>query len=162
MLGTISLAGVLLTVGRALMAGNIREAQPAPKFVLKEHGHAVKLADFKAKALLVCFVATGDEPSHKQLALLNGFVDRYGGTNLTVLALAIDQRDPDALKKFAEQEHLRYAVHSADYDLIESFGGLSAVPTTYVIDKDRDIIDKFVGITETNALDADVQAIMKQ
>ena len=161
--GGIVLVAVILLLSRAFGQNTVRVAQPAPSFVMKEpHGKTIKLTDFKNKALIVCFLTTLDVPSRKQMGILNDMVGRYGETNLAVLALALDQTGPDSLKTYAEQQHLRYALHVADYDVVQTFGGLTSIPVTIVIDKNQNIIDKFVGVTETNVLDADVTAILKQ
>jgi peroxiredoxin len=96
------------------------------------------------------------------MGILNDMVGRYGETNLAVLALALDQTGPDSLKTYAEQHHLRYTLHVADYDVVQTFGGLTSIPMMFVIDKNQNVIDKYVGVTETNVLDADVRAILKQ
>jgi peroxiredoxin len=161
--GAIALLAIILVLGRASGENVIREAQPAPLFVLKESpGQTIKLADFKNRALIVCFFATEDQPSRKQMGILNDLVGQYGETNVAVLALALDQTDPDSLKTYAEQQHLRYTLHGASYDVIQAFGGLTAIPTMFIIDKNQNVIDKYVGVTETNVLDADVKAILKQ
>jgi peroxiredoxin len=161
--GAIALLAIILVLGHAFGENTIREAQPAPLFVLKEpHGPTIKLADFKNRALIVCFFATWDQPSRRQTGILNDLVGQYSETNVAVLALALDQTDPGSLKTYAEQQHLRYAPHGASYDVIQAFGGLTAIPTTYVIDKNQNVIDKYVGVTETNVLDAEVKAILKQ
>ena len=126
------------------------------------HGKTIKLTDFKNKALIICFLATWDEPSRKQMGILNDMVGRYGETNLAVLALALDETGSKSLTTYAGQHHLRYALHVADYDVVQAFGGLTSIPMMIVIDKNQNIIDKFVGVTETNVLDADVTAILKQ
>jgi peroxiredoxin len=150
-------------LGRAFGQSNIRQAQPAPLFELKEaHGKTIRLTDFRNKALIICFLATWDEPSRKQMGILNDMVGTYGETNLAVLALALDQTSSDSLKTYAEQQHLRYPLHAADSEVIQTFGGLTSIPMTIVIDKNQNVIDKFVGVTDTNVLDADVRAILKQ
>jgi peroxiredoxin len=161
--GGIALLAAILMLGRAFGQNNVRVAQPAPAFELREpHGKTIKLTDFKNKAVIICFLGTWDEPSRKQMGILNDMVGRYGETNLAVLALALDQTGPDSLKTYAEQHHLRYTLHVADYDVVQTFGGLTSIPMMFVIDKNQNVIDKFVGITETNVLDADVKAILKQ
>jgi peroxiredoxin len=161
--GGVALVAVSLLLGGAFGQNTIRQAQPAPPFVMKEaNGKTIKLTDFKNKAVIICFLTTSDEPSRKQMGMLNDMVGHYGETNLAVLALAIGQTGPDSLKTYAEQQHLRYPLHVADYDLVQTFGGLTSIPLTIVIDKNQNIIDRFVGVTETNALDADVRAILKQ
>ncbi|MGO9244784.1 MAG: peroxiredoxin family protein [Verrucomicrobiia bacterium] len=161
--GGLALVAVILLLDRAFGQNNVRVAQPAPLFVMKEaQGKTIKLTDFKNKALIICFLATWDEPSRKQMGILNDMVGQYGETNLAVLALALDETGPGSLTTYAEQHHLRYALHVADYDVIQTFGGLTSIPVTIVIDKNQNVIDKYVGVTETNVLDADVRAILKQ
>jgi peroxiredoxin len=161
--GAVALLATILWLGRSFAESGIREAQPAPPFVLKEpRGQTIKLTDFKNRALIVCFFATSDQPSRRQIGILNDLVGQYGATNVAVLALALDQTDLQSLKTYAEQQHLRYAPHVADYETIQAFGGLTAIPTTYVIDKNQNVIDKYVTVTETNVLDAEVKAILKQ
>ena len=162
-LAALALIVVVALLDRAFGENVIRQAQPAPSFEVKEpSGKGITIADFKNKALIVCFLATWDAPSRKQMGILNDLVGQYGETNVAILALALDQTGTNFLKTYTQQQHLRYALHVADYDVIQTFGGLTAIPTMFVIDKNQNVIDKFVGVTETNLLDADVRAILKQ
>jgi peroxiredoxin len=161
--GLIVLLTVIVLLGRAFGADEVHEAKPAPPFAFKiGHGQTVKLADFKDKALIVCFLATWDKPSNKQMRILNDLLKQNSETNLAVLGLALDQTSHESVKAYAEEQHFNYPLYLASYELIQSFGGLTAIPTLFVIDKNQNIIQKYVGITETNVLDADVKAISKQ
>ena len=161
--GLIVLLAVIVLLGRAFGANEVREVKPAPSFAFRdEHGQTIKLKDFKDKALIVCFLATWDKPSNKQMGILNDLVKRNSETNLAVFGLALDHTSSESVKAYAEEQHLNYPVYLASYDLIQSFGGLTAIPTLFVIDKNQNIIQKYVGVTETNVLDADVKAISKQ
>jgi peroxiredoxin len=155
--------GLVVLLGRAFGANEAREAKPAPLFTFKdERGRVIKLTDFKAKPLLVCFLATWDKHSQKQMEILNDLLKQYSETNFAVLVLALDQTGSQSIKAYAEQQHLDYPLYVATYEMIQAFGGLTAIPTTFVIDKNQNIIQKYVGVTETNVLDADVKAITKQ
>jgi len=161
--GALVLFIVIALLGRAFGEAEVRVAKPAPPFVLRNaKGQAIKLADFKDKALIVCFHATWDKPSQDQLGILNSLLKECGGTNLAVIGLALDQSSPEAVKSYAEQQHLDYPVYLADYTIIQAFDGLTAIPTTFVIDKNQNIIQKYVGVTETNVFCADLKAISKQ
>ncbi len=161
--GVIVLLTVMVLLRRAFGESEIRVAKPAPSFALKvAQGRTIKLADFKNKALIVCFLATWDGPSQEQMRILNDLSKQYGETNLAMLGLALDQTRPELVKAYAEQQHLNYPLYLPDYDLIQAFGGLTAIPTTFVIDKNQNIIQTYVGVTATNALDADLKAILKE
>ncbi len=161
--GALALIAGLMLLGLAFAQTSVRVAQPAPAFAWKEaNGKTIKLTDFENKALIICFFGTGDEPSRKQVRILNDLLGEHGETNLAILALAIDQTNPAPLKVYQQKEHLHFTPHVADYDTIQAFGGLSSIPASFVIDKNQNIIDKFVGVTETNVFDVDVKAILKQ
>ncbi len=161
--GLIALLAVMGLLHRAFGEGEVREARPAPSFVLKiAQGQTVKLTDFKNKALIVCFLATWDTNSQQQMKILTDLQKQYGETNLAVLGFALDQTHPELVKAYAEQHHLTYPLYLADYNLIKGFGSLTAMPTTFIIDKNQNIIQTYVGVTETNAFDAYLKAIAKQ
>ena len=161
--GVIVLLAVMVLLRRAFGEDEIRVAKPAPSFALKvAKGRTIRLADFKNKALIVCFLATWDDPSQKQMRILNDLSKQYGETNLAVLGMALDQKHTESAQAYAEQHHLNYPLYLPDYDLIQAFGGLTSIPTTFVIDKNQNIIQTYVGVTATNILDADLRAISKQ
>jgi peroxiredoxin len=161
--GLAILLVVIVLLGRAFGDTDVRVAKPAPPFVLKDaRGQTIKLADFKDKALIVCFFATRDDPSQKQVVILNDLVKKYSETNLAVLGVVLSQTGYPPTEDYAAQQHLRYPLYVADYNVILAFGGLTAIPTMFVIDKNQNIIQKYVGVTETNVLETDVKAILKQ
>jgi len=167
--GLVVLLLVILMLGRALGATNevptsdVRMATPAPLFSLRiGPGQTVKLTDFKGKALVVCFLATGDSPSQRQALILNSLLKEHSETNLAVLGLAFEQPGAPSMKTYAEQQGLRFPLYPPDYDIVQAFGGLTAIPALFVIDKNQNIIQKYVGVTEVNVLEADLTAILKQ
>jgi peroxiredoxin len=161
--GLAILLVVIVLLGRAFGETDVRVAKPAPPFVLKDaRSQVIKLADFKDKALIICFFAMSDNPSQKQVGILNDLLKKYSETNLAVLGLALSQTGYPSTEDYAAQQHLRFPLYVADYNVVMAFGSLTAIPTTFVIDKNQNIIQKYVGVTETNVLDADVKAILKQ
>lgn len=162
-IGLIVLLAVMVLLRRAFGEDEVRVAKPAPSFALKiAQGRTVKLTDFKNKALIVCFLATWNDHSQQQMKILNDLQKQYGETNLAVLGFALDRTHIESVKAYAEQQHLTYPLYLADYDLIKAFGGLTAIPTTFVIDKNQNIIQTYVGVTETNVFDDYLKAISKQ
>lgn len=161
--GAVILLTVIALLSRAFGENEVRVAKPAPAFALKDaRGQTIKLADFKNKALIVWFLVTSDKPCQKQMGILSDLLKACGETNLAVLGLALDQTSPQSLKTYAEQQHLNYTLLPAYYELVQAFGSLTAIPTLFVIDRDQNIIQTYVGVTQTNVLDADVKAILRQ
>jgi peroxiredoxin len=162
--GLVMLLLVIVLLGRAFGATNdVHMAIPAPSFTLKVTGkQLIKLTDFKGKGLIVCFLATGDKPSQRQMPILNDLLKEYSETNLAVLGLVFEQPGAESTKTFTEGQEVGFPLYPPDYDIIQGFGGLTAVPTLFIIDKNQNIIRKYVGVTEATVLEADVRAIFKQ
>jgi peroxiredoxin len=160
--GLAILLTVIVLLGRAFGQSDVRVAKPAPSFVLKDaQDRPVKLADFKGKGLIVCFLTTSDKNCQKQMEILNSVLKQCGGTNLVVLGLSVDQAISQGAKVYVAQQPLNYPLCSADYDTVAAFGGLTAIPTTFIIDGNQNIIQEYVGVTETNVLCTDVRAMSK-
>jgi cytochrome c biogenesis protein CcmG/thiol:disulfide interchange protein DsbE len=156
-------AAALAWPGRAVADAAVRVAQPAPKFAAKDvFGRDVKLSQFAGKPLLVCFWLTGDGPSREQIAVLAKIHEQFAGNGLTVIGMAVDPEGAAGVKKFVEQQQIKFVVAPADYKLAQDFGGITAVPTTFVIDENHNIIERFVGVTEKDALETSLRLILKK
>jgi peroxiredoxin len=144
----------------------VRVAKPAPAFVLKDPaGRDVKLSDFDGQALLVCFWATWDKHSQKQLPVLIALQEEHGENQsvkeFSVIGISVDS-GPQSVKTFAEQQKINFPIVMVDRKVIEDFGGLTAVPTTFVIDKNHNIIQKYIGWVEQKDLEADLKVILNK
>jgi peroxiredoxin len=93
---------------------------------------------------------------------LNDLLKENSETNLAVLGLVLEQPGAQRMKNFAEEQGLSFPLYPPDYDTIQAFGGLTAIPALFVIDKNQNIIQKYVGVTEASVLEADLRAIFKQ
>jgi peroxiredoxin len=154
-------APVLLGLrGRAVGDDETPPPKRAPSFALKDtDGRVVKLDDFTGKTLIVCFVVTWDQPSLRQIAILSDWLKAHDDKELAVLGMGIEQPGKQSVKSFVEQEHPDFPFLAADYATIQAFGGLTAVPTTFVIDKNKDIVRRYVGVTDKRLLEAALKPV---
>jgi peroxiredoxin len=154
-IGLLALLVVLVLRGRALAEDEASATKHDPDFTLKDtDGRVVKLADFAGKTLIVSFVVTWDEPSREQIKILSELLKEQGDKELVILAMAIEQAGQPTTKAYVEQEHPSFPFLVANYETIRAFGGVTAVPTTFVIDKERKIIRQHVGVTGLKVFEA--------
>ncbi|HUJ08445.1 MAG TPA: TlpA disulfide reductase family protein [Verrucomicrobiae bacterium] len=155
--GFVAFLLVFGLLGCAFAAGETGPKQRAPDFTLKDvQGNTVRLADFSGQALIVSFVVTWDKPSLRQIGILSDIRKERSEKELAILAVAIEQGGEPTTKSYVEQKHPGFPFLVADYATISAFGGLTAVPTTFVIDKNHNIVQKYVGITSKDVLDSDL------
>jgi len=153
----------LVLIDHAFAESGVVPSKKAPAFTLRDvQGNVVKSSDFSGKSVILSFVVTWDEPSQKQIEILSKLRSENSETNLVILAAAIEQPDRQTTKAYVEQAHPNFPFVVADYETISGFGGLAVVPTTFVIDKDRNVIQRHEGVTEKRAFESELKLVPKQ
>lgn len=105
-----------------------------------------RLFDYAGDVILLNFWATWCAPCLEELPALNRLQDRFGDQGLTVLTISDERRD--ALLDFEERLPLRTVSAYLDdpMSIPQPFRRtLATRPTTYVIDRDGNIRDFFLG-----------------
>ena len=118
-------------------------AQMAPVWKLKDlAGNEVRSEQFKGKVVVIDFWATWCVPC---IGEIPGYIElqkKYGADGLVIIGVSLDQKGPDHVRKFAESKGMNYVIVMADDTVEESFGGIDAVPTTFLIGRDGRIVHR--------------------
>jgi thiol-disulfide isomerase/thioredoxin len=108
-------------------------------------GRTLSSADWKGKVVLVNFWATWCPPCLAEIpdliALQNKYRDR-----LVVVGVSEDEIPHDQVKRFAVERKINYPIVMTNAELQARFTGINALPTTFVLDPDGQIVYKRVGI----------------
>ena len=137
-------------------------AVPAPAWKLQDvNGKTISSADFKGKVVVLAFWATWCPPCRAEIP---GFVElqkQYGKSGVAVIGASVDSSDETvAVKKFAEKFGINYPVGLADQDAVRAFGGVDAIPTTFIIDRDGRIVSRHIGFTEKADLEKEIKTLL--
>ena len=134
---------------------------PAPSWQLRDvDGKTVRSLDFKGKVVILDFWATWCGPCRAELP---GFVElqkRYERQGLAVIGVSVDQIGPAEVKKFAQQLGVNYPVVLADADTAQAFGGIDAIPTTILIDREGRIVKQHPGFTEKDEFEKELKPLL--
>jgi peroxiredoxin len=65
------------------------------------------------------------------------------------------------VKKFAEKYEMNYPVVLADQETVRAFGGVDAIPTTFIIDRAGRIVSRHLGFTEKADLEKEIKALLR-
>ena len=155
--------GLTATAAEGPATDEFQIAKPAPAFALRNlQGKEVKLADFNGKAVLVCFFTSWDEPCKKHLPVLADLQRQYGLDQLQVIGIALESDNLAPLRAYLQSQNIAFPVLLFDLKVVKDFGGITAIPTTFVIDKNHNIIRQYVGWQEKDVIDADLKAVLKK
>src|SRR5260370_30658472 len=126
----------------------VRNPDPAPDFNLTGlDSKAVTVAGSKGKVILLNFWATWCGPCRAEIPDLIELQNKYKD-RLQILGLVVDDDDQDAIKEFTEKFGINYPVALATNNIRMQYGGIVALPTSFVLDAEGRIVQKHEGLRD--------------
>jgi thiol-disulfide isomerase/thioredoxin len=137
----------------------VRNPDPAPSFKLTGlDGKPVTLADSRGKVILLNFWATWCGPCRAEIPSLIELQNRYKD-RLQIIGLA-DDDGPDVVKQVIDSEGINFPVAMLTDQVRFAYGGISALPTVFVINSDGRIVQKHVGLFNPALYETEVRALL--
>ncbi|QOJ30268.1 MAG: TlpA family protein disulfide reductase [Ignavibacteriales bacterium] len=135
------------------------KGKKAPDFSLKDlNGKVVKLSDFKNKIIIIDFWATWCGPCRKGIPDLVSLQKTYG-KDVVIIGITVDD-DLAEVPPFAQKYGINYPVLYADRKVIKDYGGIDAIPTSFIVDKKGNIVDKHVGLIPKSEYEKKIKELM--
>ena len=140
----------------------VKNPDAAPAFQLNDlNGNPVSLAEAKGKIVLLNFWATWCGPCRAEIPDLVDLQKRYAD-KFEIIALATDEDDPDEVRRFVLQSGINYRVAMSSDAVRRDYGGIAALPTSFVIDPEGRIVQKHVGLNDPSIYELEVRAMLGQ
>ena len=123
-----------------------RDPKPAPALALKDlDGREIPPAALRGKVVIVNFWATWCGPCRAEVPDLVALQAKYKDT-LQVIGISEDEAGVDVVKRFAAEHRINYPIAMMTPDIGQLFPGISALPTSFIIDRESRIVQKHVGM----------------
>ncbi len=133
--------------------------QAAPGFRLMDiEGHAVSLSDFRGKVVILDFWATWCPPCRREIPDFIALQSQYKSRGLQIVGVALDE--PGKVKGFADYNGMNYPVLLGNDDVSAEYGGISGIPTTFIIDRKGNIVQKFEGFTPKQLFESEILKLL--
>jgi cytochrome c biogenesis protein CcmG/thiol:disulfide interchange protein DsbE len=140
----------------------VKNPDAAPAFQLNDlNGKPISLAEAKGKIVLLNFWATWCGPCRAEIPDLVDLQKRYAD-KFEIIALVTDEDDPDEVRRFVLQSGINYRVAMSSDEVRRDYGGIAALPTSFVIDPQGRIVQKHVGLNDPSIYELEVRAMLGQ
>lgn len=121
-------------------------------FALKSiDGSVVKLSDFKGKVVVLDFWATWCAPCREGIPDLID-IQKSFGNDVQIIGITVDQNPMKVVPPFVKEFKINYPILIGTDDVYNKYGGIDAIPTTFIIDKTGRIVNKHIGLVEKQIL----------
>ena len=136
----------------------------APAPVLKANdlrGKAFSMESLKGKVVLLDFWASWCGPCRKSFPFIDSLQSRYGAMGFQALGVSLDE-ETSAVTAFLERTPVKFTVLSDTTGKSAETFGVVAMPTSFLIDQEGNIVARFEGGEHLKAEEDAVVALLQK
>jgi cytochrome c biogenesis protein CcmG/thiol:disulfide interchange protein DsbE len=124
-----------------------QEESKAPDFTLiGTDGKKINLSDYKGKVIILDFWATWCGPCRLGVPDLVSIQNSYKDKVIVIGISLDDDRTKKDILPFMKEYGVNYPVVHGTSEVVMNYGNIRAIPTSFVIDQNGNIVDKFIGL----------------
>ena len=148
----IAALAVVMIIGIGYLSMTKKETIPDVTFIDLQ-GKQITSQDLRGKVTILNFWATSCVTCVKEMPDMVATYNRYHKDGLELIAVAMAYDPPNYVLNFVETRQLPFTVSlDAKGELAKAFGDIRLTPTTLVIDKQGQVIKRYVGEPDFDGL----------
>jgi peroxiredoxin len=145
----------------SLVTASVSPARQAPAFSVRTlEGKPLRLSDLRKRPVILDFWATWCGPCRASMPHLSEMQVRYERRGLAVIGLSVDEQGPQRVKRFATQLGVRFTLAMANDEVLDAYGPIRSIPTTFFINRDGHIVRRVVGYIDDDTMEDYVKEIV--
>jgi thiol-disulfide isomerase/thioredoxin len=138
----------------------VRNPDPAPDVKAKDlDGKELSLDAYKGKVVLLNFWATWCGPCRAEIPSLIRMQETYKD-RLQIIGMDVDDEDEEKLRAFVKNQGINYPVAMTSDAVRLAYGGIAALPTVFVINRDSKVVQKHVGLFNPALYEIEARALL--
>ena len=136
-----------------------RNPAPAPAFTVRDlDGKELSSASLRGKVVILNFWATWCGPCRAEIPDLVALQAKYRD-HVVVVGISEDEAPPEVVREFAARYKVNYPIVMKTPELAKGFPGISALPTSFILDRESRIVQKHVGMLTARTTEYEMRAL---
>jgi len=153
---------IVAALGLMSLGPMAASARQAPTFSVRTlDGKPLRLSDLRNRAVVVDFWATWCGPCRASMPHLSTMQTRYEKQGLTVIGLSVDENGPQGVRRIASQWGVKFPLAMANDDVLDAYGPIRSIPTTFFINRNGAIVRRVVGYIDGETMEGYVKEILE-
>lgn len=134
--------------------------QPMPPFLLNDlDGDIISTASWRGKVVVLNFWATWCPPCREEIPEMIELSKRFKD-RLQIVGVSMDDAPDDEVRQFARNMGIDYPIVMGSSTLSREYGGVPALPTSFVVNTEGRIVQKHEGIYPIDVYDSEVRSLL--
>jgi len=134
--------------------------QPMPPFLLNDlSGQEISTANWRGKVVLLNFWATWCPPCRDEIPEMIELSKRFRD-HLQIVGVSMDDGPSGDVRQFAREMGINYPIVMGSETLSSEYGGVPALPTSFVVNTDGRIVQKHEGLYPIDRYDSEVRSLL--
>lgn len=135
--------------------------ETAPDFTLNDlDGKPFSLSSAKGKVIILDFWWTLCPPCQMEIPHFISLYNEYKDKGLEIIGIVVDKGGAKVVKPFVEGNGITYPVLISTREVEASYGGVRYYPTTFIINRDGNIVEKFVGYQDKEIFESAIKKLL--
>jgi cytochrome c biogenesis protein CcmG/thiol:disulfide interchange protein DsbE len=144
-----------------LASATLEGAAGPPDFQLTDaRGHAVSLARYRGKVVVLDFWATWCHGCKTEIPWFMEFAKRYRKQGLEVIGVAMDEDGWKTVMPYVRSKKMNYPVVLGNNAVAREFGAADNLPVTLLIDRQGNVVESHTGVVDRNAWEQRIQELI--
>ncbi len=134
----------------------------APDFNLVDtQGKNISLSKLAGKVVIIDFWATWCPPCRRGIPDLIDIQKQFKN-KVVVVGISVDTDTKSNVVPFIKSMGINYPIVYATQSVVQDYGNIESIPTTFIIDKKGNIANQHVGLTDKSVLIDEIQGLIKK
>jgi thiol-disulfide isomerase/thioredoxin len=137
--------------------------RPAPAWALKDfEGNLVHSTNCLGNVVVLDFWATWCPPCRQEIPGFIKLQQKYGAEGLVIIGVDVGPEDSSIVKQTMKNLGINYLIVAGDDKIDTAFGGVEALPTTFIIDRSGQIVARHLGYKPETVFESEIKPLLQK